>query len=120
MRNRVLVVIAAFALVVAAACDRTSDAEREAFVLKFVQSVYEGSDLSRQHLPPDYQQKVEESRTRMTSEFRIDRVDHSGFGPYEYYLKFSNGAVGVVYLSEKEGKIREAGIYVYPTEAAEE
>jgi hypothetical protein len=52
----------------------------------------------------------------MTSEFRIDRVDRSGFGPKEYYLKFSNGAVGVVYLSEQEGKIREAGIYVYPSE----
>lgn len=101
-------------------CDRSSEAEREAFVLRFVASVYQGSDFFRQYLPPDYQGKVEESRPRMTPDFRIDRVDRSGFGPYEYYLKFSNGAEGVVYLSEEEGTIREAGIYVHPIEGAEE
>jgi hypothetical protein len=122
MWTRLPVVVATVALLVAAviSCDRTSEAEREAFVLRFVESVYEGSDFSRQYLPPDYQRKVEESRPRMTSDFRIDRVDRSGFGPYEYYLKFSNGAVGVVYLSEEEGTIREAGIYVYPREDTEE
>ena len=120
MWTRLLVVVAVFAVLVTGACDRASDVDREAFVLKFVQSVYEGSDFSRKYLPPDYERKVEELRPRMSSEFHIDRVDRSGFGPYEYYLKFSNGAVGVVYLSDEEGKIREAGIYVYPNEGAEE
>ena len=96
------------------ACTREADTQREEFVKEFVSSVYDDTGMYKRYLVPEHRSEIGELRKRMSKEFRIDRVDRSGFGPYEYYIAFENGTTGVVYVSERQEAVREVGFHVYP------
>jgi hypothetical protein len=105
-------------LLVLFGCHATSDeAKRREFVSMFLASIYQDTDFYKKYLNQLHLDELGDSRSRMTAGFEIDRSDHSAFGPYEYYVKFSNGATGVVYVAEEGGEIRSAGFYVYPLDS---
>ena len=107
----------AFAAILLVGCDGVSGSERDEFVVKFVESVYEGTEFSNDYIAQSSRLKLNESTPLMTSGFSIDRVDIVGFGgPYEYHLSFSNGAEAVVYVIVSDRQIVQATIDVYPAE----
>ena len=82
------------------------------FAAEYVRSVYDGSSLYKRYTPEEGREVVEISRSNMTADFVITGWDYAGAGNYEYGIKFSNGATGVVAVYEQEGEIKAAGIIV--------
>lgn len=106
---RVKIVAAVASTTLLLACEsREAEERRRGFVTAFVQSVYDGTDFYREHLDANGKSYTQEARALMSKEFRIIGADTSLFTSYEYYLKFSNGADGVVYVRENRGKFLAA------------
>lgn len=105
----------ALALAIACTSPRETEARRE-FVRSFVMSVYEGSEFYRDHLLQAHALETEKARFQMSSSFEIVHEDVTSMAEwpasgFEYYLRFSNGASGVLWLQEK-GSQRRAGLRV--------
>lgn len=119
MFHRVVAIvwIASSATLLLACESREAEEQRREFVIAFVQSVYDGTDFYRQHLDVNGERYTQEARALMSREFRIIRRETVGvsFTSYEYYLKFSNGANGVLYYSEQKDA-RRAALSVSPGE----
>lgn len=114
-RDRSLAAALTLLLVACASCD-VGRVEREEFVRAFVHSAFDGTEFHRQHWEAGHEYDVAAMRPRMSPEFEIIRWDRfgfvPGFGSYEYYLRFSNGARGVVYTRRVRGQ-HEAILVVY-------
>jgi hypothetical protein len=105
-------------IVAITACDDRGHDARSEFVRNFVASIYKDTSFFREsfpHMPANAAREMNTYRTMMTEEFEIVRYDKF-LGSYEYYVKFSNGSYGLVYLSETDGAIIARGFHVYSSE----
>jgi predicted acylesterase/phospholipase RssA len=89
-------------------------AEIEEFVPLFLESVYEGTDFYRQYISLSDISVLKISRTNMTDEFEVVGWDRAAEGEFEFAVRFSNGASGIVTVSERSGTIVSAGLLVTP------
>ena len=101
-------------LVAFVGCYGSAGPEFEAFALEYVESVYNETDLYKRYTSDADRRVVEGSRSNMTADFEVTGWDYAGSGNYEYGVKFSNGATGVVTVYEQEGEIKAASIIVGP------
>lgn len=97
----------------ALACGQPS-AEVEEFVPLYLESVYEGTDFHEQYTSSGDDSVLRISRTNMASEFEIVGWDRAAGGEFEFAIRFSNGASGIVTVSERSGAIVSAGLFVTP------
>ena len=103
-----------------AACGDRGEPERRAFVQQFVDSVQNDTEFYRRNVEPGQEKLVEEARANMAARFEIVGWDRVGLGAtqFEYYVRFGNGASGVVYVTERSGQRRAAIVVGAPTSRA--
>lgn len=99
-------------IVVSACASAKSEVER--FALDYVRSVYDRGDLYERFTPAENRAAVDASRDNMTRNFEAVGWDKGGPGIYEFSIKFSNGATGIVTIHEQKGEITAASLIVVP------
>lgn len=88
--------------------------ELEEFASEYVKSVYDGTELYKRYTPEANREVVEISRSNMSKGFEVTGWDYAGPGNYQFAVKFSNGATGVVAVYEQAGEVTAASVIVRP------
>ncbi len=108
--SRVLFVLSTVLLL---ACGRPSE-KTERFVSQYVESVYEETEFYRRFSSPQEEAVLEVSRRNMTSDFDVLGWDRVTSTEYEFAIRFSNGARGIVSTTLRQNAVESASLIVTP------
>ncbi len=89
-----------------------TDPQLDGFVREFVASVFENSEFHRTYIVDADDPMLNISRENMTADFEILGFDYFGPGQFEYRVRFSNGASGLVTISLQGDSVKNADLSV--------
>jgi hypothetical protein len=101
-----------FFLVLAAACERSNRSVTDEFVIKYVGSIVDGSEFYKKYSTPHDLELIEIIRPKMTRKFQISSWEYVSPRESEYAISFSNGALVIVAIDERDGVVESASLQI--------
>jgi hypothetical protein len=101
----------AFVVVAGPACSSMSEAQRNAFATRFLESFRDNTEYYREYLLDRDAMQAEAARSSLAGGFTIK--GWSGpFGPDECYVETRDGTAIVLYVIQAQRKVKEVGMVV--------
>lgn len=99
-------------VILVAACKPSNKSATDEFVVEYVESILEGSAFYKKYSTEHDLELIELARPKMTRKFVISGWDYVAPGAAEYAISFSNGALAVVAVDERDGVVESATLTV--------